>query len=71
MYNKHYEVEEEAYKLLRECVGVNLTPELINKIANIRKDLNTRYKNEYYVEFPPLVMPTNAFVVQVRVHTVH
>lgn len=71
MYNKHHEVEEEAYSLLRKLVGKPFNPELINAIAEIRKDLNTRYAGEYYVEFPPINDPNIAFVVRVKVHTVH
>lgn len=54
MYDKHYEVEEEAYKMLRKCVGSEMNPSLINELARIRTDLNTRYKDEYHVEFLPL-----------------
>lgn len=71
MYNKHYEVEEEAYKLLHECVGYNMSPELINKLARIRTDINERYKDEYYVEFIPVGEPMTHFVVKIKVHTVH
>ncbi|QEG13279.1 hypothetical protein KAALPHA_261 [Klebsiella phage vB_KaeM_KaAlpha] len=71
MYNKHKEIEEEAYKLLREIVGMNMTPELINKLAQIRTDMNSRYKDEYYVEFVPIGEVVTHFVVNVKVHTVH
>lgn len=71
MYDKHNEVAEEAYKMLDCCVGMDMCPELINKLIEIRNDLNTRYKGEYHVEFPPIGEPTVKFVVGVRVHTVH
>ncbi|ANA49558.1 hypothetical protein BI049_gp175 [Salmonella phage vB_SnwM_CGG4-1] len=71
MYNKHHEVEEEAYKLLQQCVGMNMTPALINKLAQIRTDLNSRYKGEYHVEFNPIGEVVTQFVVKVNVHTVH
>ncbi len=71
MYDKHYEVEQEAYKMLRKLQGKPFNPELINAIAEIRKDLNTRYAGEYYVEFPPINDPVVAFVIRVVVHTVH
>lgn len=71
MYGKHHEVEEEAYKMLRPLAGKPFNPELINAIAEIRNDLNKRYQGEYYVEFPPVNDPVVAFVVRVKVHTVH
>ena len=71
MYDKHHEVEEEAYKMLRKCVGMNMSPTLINELARIRTDLNTRYKDEYHVEFLPLSDVNTHFVVNVKVHTVH
>lgn len=71
MYDKHYEVEQEAYKMLRKLQGRPFNPGLINAIAEIRKDLNTRYAGEYYVEFQPINDPVVAFVVRVVVHTVH
>lgn len=71
MYDKHHEIEDEAYKMLRELVGLNMSPALINKLTEIRNDLNTRYKGEYYVEFVPVGEPNTQFIVQVKVHTVH
>lgn len=71
MYNKHHEVEEEAYKLLRKLVGMKMSPELINKLAETRTDLNKRYKDEYHVEFTPISDPISHFTVRVKVHTVH
>ncbi|QQG32305.1 hypothetical protein CkP1_0236 [Citrobacter phage CkP1] len=71
MYNKHEDIKEEAYKLLRECVGMNMSPVLINKLAQIRSDINTRYKDEYHVEFIPIGEVVTHFVVDVKVHTVH
>ena len=50
MYDKHHEIEDEAYKMLRKLVGLNMSPTLINKLAGIRNDLNTRYKGEYHEE---------------------
>lgn len=70
MYDKHHEVEE-AYKMLRKCVGMNMNPALINELARIRTDLNTRYKDVYHVEFLPLSDVNTHFVVNVKVHTVH
>lgn len=71
MYDKHHEVEQEAYKMLRKLQGAEFNPALINAIAEIRTDLNKRYQGEYYVEFPPINDPVVAFVVRVVVHTVH
>ncbi|XAO14055.1 hypothetical protein [Escherichia phage JM10] len=71
MYDKHHEIEDEAYKMLRKLVGLNMSPTLINKLAGIRNDLNTSYKGEYYVEFVPVGEPTEQFVVRVKVNTVH
>ena len=71
MYNKHYEIEEEAYGLLRKLVGAKLDPALINALAEIRTNINTRYKNEYHVEFIPVGEVVTNFVVNVKVHTVH
>lgn len=71
MYDKHYEVEQEAYKMLRKLQGRPFNPSLINDIAEIRKDLNTRYAGEYHVEFQPINDPVVAFVIRVVVHTVH
>jgi hypothetical protein len=71
MYDKHYEVEQEAYKILRKLQGMPFNPELITAIAEIRNDLNKRYQGEYYVEFPPINDPIVAFVIRVVVHTVH
>jgi hypothetical protein len=71
MYNKHNEVREEAYNLLRKCGGMHLSPELINKLAEIRTDINSRYKNEYHVEFVPVGEVVTHFIVNVKVHTVH
>ena len=71
MYNKHHEVEEEAYKELQKLVGQNMTPALINNLAALRNDINERYKGEYYVEFVPLTEVIDRFIVNVKVHTVH
>lgn len=71
MYDKHEEVKEEAYKMLRKLTGQNMSPALINSLAQIRNDINTRYKGEYYVEFVPMAEPVTHFVVEVRAHTVH
>lgn len=71
MYNKHHEVEEEAYKSLRKLVGMNMSTELINALATLRSGINSRYKDEYYVEFIPIGEPVEKFVVKVKVHTVH
>ncbi|QAU03771.1 hypothetical protein [Escherichia phage AnYang] len=71
MYNKHHEVEEEAYKELQKLVGQNMSPTLINSLAALRNDLNERYKGEYYVEFVPLTEVVDRFIVNVKVHTVH
>lgn len=71
MYDKHHEIEDEAYKMLRKLVGLNMSPTLINKLAGIRNDLNTRYKGEYHVEFVPVGEPTELFIVRVKVNTVH
>ena len=71
MYNKHHEVEEEAYKELRKLVGMNLTPDLIKSLTSLSKDINTRYKDEYHIEFDPIGEPVDKFVVKVTVHTVH
>ena len=53
MCDKHHEIEDEAYKMLRKLVGLNMSSTLINKLTEIRNDLNTRYKGEYHVEFVP------------------
>lgn len=71
MYDKHHVVEEEAYKMLRELVGMNMSPALINRMAEIRTDLNKRYKDEYHVEFTPITDPITHFTIRVKVHTVH
>lgn len=71
MYDKHNEIEEEAYKMLRTVVGEKLDPDLILKLENIRKDLNTRYQGEYHVDFEPLTAVQENFIVDVKVHTVH
>lgn len=70
MYDKH-QVVEEAYKMLRELVGINMSPTLINRLAEIRADINKRYQGEYMVEFVPMADPITHFVVKVKVHTVH
>lgn len=71
MYDKHKQVEEEAYKMLRKVVGVGFNPDLINELTRIKADLNKRYAGEYFVEFDPINDPKIAFVVKVTVHTVH
>lgn len=71
MFDKHAQVKEEAYKMLRELAGMNISPELINKLAAIRGDINQRYKGEYYVEFVPISDPITHFTVDVKVNTVH
>lgn len=71
MYDKHHEIEDEAYKMLRKLVGLNMSSTLINKLTEIRNDLNTRYKGEYHIEFVPVGEPTEQFVVRVKVNTVH
>lgn len=71
MYDKHHEIKDEAYKMLRKLVGLNMSSTLINKLTEIRNDLNTRYKGEYHVEFVPVGEPTELFVVRVKVNTVH
>lgn len=71
MYDKHNEIEDEVYKMLRKLVGLNMSSTLINKLTEIRNDLNKRYQGEYYVEFVPVGEPTTQFIVKVKVHTVH
>lgn len=71
MYDKHQEIEDEAYKLLGELVGRNMDPSLINDIVRIKSDINKRYSGEYFVDITPLSDPIVKFVAEVTVHTVH
>lgn len=71
MYNKHEEIKEEAYRLLRKLDSAEVNPESITAITNIKRDLNSRYAGEYHVEFEPVGEVNTHFVVDVKVHTVH
>lgn len=71
MYDKHEEIKEEAYKLLRKLDSAQVDPASIKAVCDVKRDMNERYAGEYHVEFEPVGEVNTHFVVNVTVHTVH
>ncbi|QPI13898.1 hypothetical protein MYO4S_00142 [Serratia phage 4S] len=69
--NMKQQIEKETYEILQAYVGSKVGPDLINTLISVRSNINTTYKNQYYVELVPTPNDYGALMIKVNVHTVH